>query len=250
MQTISIIPSLTISALKEYGVEPLPAYEDALTTSCNLSPPPYGMEWYGAKYRNVAADPSWLANSLIMNAAKEGEGSRKLWELAGRASDATVSRQIRNHAIDESRHAMLYINMIEIAFPNSIELSFKLELDKLSPGYKKGDQPPKLNSRSKMQIFDEIIQMNIGEIRTRVHQLLLQPVIMVHCGSGMRGQLSRILNSLIRDETKHIVYTARLINEAMSEDNTGELRKLMHQRLDEFNAITLREVGERSFEGA
>lgn len=246
----SIIPSLTISALREYGVESLPAYEDALTTSCNISPPPYGMAWYGEKYRSVAADPSWLAHSLVMNAAKEGEGSRKLWELAGKASDATVSVQIRNHAIDESRHARLYINMLELTFQNSIEPSLRLELDKLSPGYTKRDHLVKLSSHSKLQIYDEIIQMNIGEIRTRIHQLLLQPVIMVHCDSSMRGRVSSILNSLVQDETKHILYTARLINQAMSEDNTGVLNKLMQRRLDEFNTITLREVGELSFEGA
>jgi hypothetical protein len=97
--------------------------------------------------------------------------------------------------------------------------------------------------------LDELIQMNIGEIRTRIHQLLLRPVIMIHCPPEGRAKLQRILDSLLGDETRHIEYTARLIEKAM-EASAGFVRHTMKQRLDEFNQITLEEVGELSFEGA
>jgi hypothetical protein len=94
-----------------------------------------------------------------------------------------------------------------------------------------------------------LIQMNIGEIRTRIHQLLLRPVITTHCPPEGRAKLQRVLDSLLGDETRHIEYTARLIEKAMKE-SAGFVRRTMRQRLDEFNQITLEEVGELSFEGA
>jgi len=208
------------------------------------------MAWYGEKYREVASDPTWLANSLIANAAKEGEGSQKLWALAGRTADSEVAGEIREHAVDEARHARLYITMLGIAFPESVDENILAELGRLSPGYTSKDRPDKLPTASEAQVLDELIQMNIGEIRTRIHQLLLRPVITAHCPPEGRAKLQRILDSLLGDETRHIEYTARLIEKAMTEKSVGFVRQTMKERLAEFNRITLEEVGELSFEGA
>ena len=43
------------------------------------------------KYRELAGDPTWFANSLIANAAKEAEGSKLLWEFGGRIGDEKVA---------------------------------------------------------------------------------------------------------------------------------------------------------------
>ncbi|MCM3872020.1 MAG: hypothetical protein ND895_15155 [Pyrinomonadaceae bacterium] len=246
---MNTVAELTIRALAESGVERLDGYSSSLSEACEATPPPYGMAWYGEKYREIACDPSWLANSLIANAAKEGEGSQKLWALAGRATQPEVSKQVRLHAIDEARHARLYISMLGIAFPEAVDKEIIAELNKLSPGYTSDDEPDRLPAAAEAQVLDELIQMNIGEIRTRIHQLLLRPVIMVHCPPESRSKLQRILDSLLGDETRHIEYTARLIEKAMAEESAF-VRHTMRKRLDEFNQITLDEVGELSFEGA
>jgi hypothetical protein len=247
---MNAVAELTIRALAETGAEHLDGYSSSLSEACEAAPPPYGMAWYGEKYRQVASDPSWLANSLIANAAKEGEGSQKLWALAGRAAERQVAEQIKVHAIDEARHARLYISMLGIAFPEAVDKSIIAECNKLSPGYTSDDEPDKLPAATESQVLDELIQMNIGKIRTRIHQLLLRPVIMSHCPPEGRAKLQRILDSLLGDETRHIEYTARLIEKAMAEKSAGFVRNTMKQRLEEFNQITLEEVGELSFEGA
>jgi len=246
---MSVVPDLTIGALKETGTEPLPGYDSSLRAACEAHPPPYGMAWYGDKYREVARDASWLANSLIANAAKEGEGSRKLWTLAGRTADRNVAEQIRRHAIDEARHARLYIKMLSIIFPKAVDANLEVELNKLSPGYTTKDQPPPLPATSAANVLDEVIQMNIGEIRTRIHQLLLRPVAMAHCAKRERAKLQRVLDSLLSDETSHIRYTARLIERASNEGSAKFVKNTMKKRIAEFNKITLQEVGELSFEG-
>jgi hypothetical protein len=93
-------------------------------------------------------------------------------------------------------------------------------------------------------------QMNIGEIRTRIHQLLLRPMILAHCPKENRDRLTRILDSLLADETKHIEYTASLIEEFIEEGHSSFVYQTMQKRLAEFNQITLTEVGELTFDGA
>src|SRR5260370_1208958 len=188
---MAVVSDLTIAALEESGTEPLTYYSASLASACDATPPPYGMAWYGDKYRELACDPNWLANSLIANAAKEGEGSRKLWSLAGRTANPKVSEQIRSHAIDEARHARLYIEMLSIAFPEAMDSDTRAELDKLSPGYTGKDHPQISAYAAETSVLDELIQMNIGEIRTRIHQLLLRPVIMAHGPPKAPARLNR-----------------------------------------------------------
>lgn len=246
---MAVVSDLTIEALERSGNETFTNYTATLTAACEKHPPPYGMSWYGDRYREVACDPSWLANSLIANAAKEGEGSRKLWLLAGRTGDVGISEEIRLHAIDEARHARLYIELLAIAFPEVVDANLRANLDTLSPGYTSQDYPTVTPKASEASVLDELIQMNIGEIRTRIHQLLLRPVLTAHCPAEGRGRLIRILDSLLADETKHIQYTARLIEKA-TQASYEFVSTTMEKRLEEFNQITLQEVGEACFEGA
>ncbi len=247
---MNAVSELTIEALNKSGKESLEKYAGSLRAACELYPPPFGMAWYGEKYRQVACDPMWLANSLIANAAKEGEGSQKLWKLAGRTGDSSVVEKIRCHAIDESRHARLYIAMLNIAFPDAVEGELHSNLYDLSPGYTAKDSPKVMPPAPNASVLDELIQMNIGEIRTRIHQLLLRPVILAHCPLDGRGRLKRVLSSLLNDETRHIEYTARLIEQAAAQGSADFVYQTMRDRLAEFNQITLDEVGELNFDGA
>jgi len=103
---MNIVSELTISALRQIDNDALVGYASCLSTACERYPPPFGMAWYGDKYREVASDPNWLAASLVANSQKEGEGSRTLWRLAGRTADVEMANAVRRHAVDESRHAV------------------------------------------------------------------------------------------------------------------------------------------------
>lgn len=244
-----MVPALTLGALESFGEAPLPNYGAALRTACDAYPPPFGIEWYGKKYRHVASDPQWMAASLIANAEKEGDGSRKLWQLAGRTHDPKVTDLVRQHAVDESRHATLYIAMLELVFPGALDSELRSMCQRLSPRYGPRDIPPQLPRSFPEDILDEIVQMNIGEIRTRIHQLLLRPVLISYCAAERRPKLGRVLDSLLRDETRHIGYTARIIDDAVGAGSGEFIEHTFARRLDEFNKITLREVGESRFVG-
>jgi len=246
---MAFIATDTVKALRERGTEALPHYEAALRAACEACPPPFGQAWYGEKYRTFASDPGWLASSLIANAEKEGEGSRKLWALVARAPDPDVAERIRQHAIDESRHALLYVAMCELVFPGALEGEVKSYAESLSPRYSPRDFPVPSAKSSPELVLDELIQMNIGEIRTRIHQLLMRPVISAYCPADRQERLQKTLDSLMEDETKHVEYTARLIDAAASSGYSELVLSMTHQRMKDFSELTLVEVGEARFVG-
>lgn len=246
---MSFVADDTVAALRAADTEPLPQYEASLRAACEASPPPFGMAWYGETYRSVASDPAWLALSLIANAEKEAEGSRKLWSLVARTADPAVAEAVRVHAVDESRHALLYIAMCDLVFPDAMDPELRAHADGLSPRYSMRDVPPPEPPSSAEQVIDELIQMNIGEIRTRIHQLLMRPVIHAYCAPERRDRLMRVLDSLLADETKHVQYTARLIDAAAGAGHQELVREVTRQRVHEFNQITMDEVGEARFVG-
>jgi len=246
---MAVIADLTIGPLKAECVEPLEGYARALNEACESDPPPFGMRWYGERYRALAIDPSWLAASLVQNAQVEGDGARKLWGLAGRTVDQRIARLVQSHAVDESRHALLYLAMLNLAFPGAVDADLKPLLTGISPCFSPHDQPPTLSPSPPEWVLDELVQMNIGEIRTRINQLLLRPMLRAHTPEQNRPRLQLVLDSLLADETKHIAYTARLIQEAIDAGQGGYVSNVFSQRVSDFNEITLAEVGTERFTG-
>lgn len=239
---MNIVAQWTLDAIRQDNPAAFPVYSRLLERTFERTPPPFSERWYGDRYRQWSADPLWLANSLVANAAKEGDGSRKLWSLVARAADEEISESVRLHAIDESRHAKLYLRMLDLAFPGAAEGELRDELAALSPGYGPHDFPERQPASPEEWVLDELIQMNIGEIRTRVHQMLMRPVITLHCPPENLPRLTRILDSILADETKHIAYTARLIERTFSTAG-GFIEATMSGRCDEFNELTRTEVG-------
>jgi hypothetical protein len=239
-----VVPDTALQALHRFGIDGLDDYGRALRAACAAFPPPFGFAWYGERYRYYASDPSWFANSLIANAAKEGEGSSSLWGLCSRIKDPQVADLVRRHAVDESRHARFYISLLKLTFPELQEEIQKQQFMRLSPGYTIRDHPPPARSSAEEQVLDELIQMNIGEVRTLIHQMLMAPVIVLHSPANCRRRMQALMNGLGRDERIHIGYTAKLID-AAAKINPRLVHDLMQRRVRDFNNLTLTEVGLR-----
>jgi hypothetical protein len=246
-RTKPVVAGLVAKELNGAGASGLSRYHAALTEACAAAPPPYGQAWYGDRYRSWAVDPSWMAQSLIDNAAKEGEGAQKLWALAGRSRNSTIAEAVRRHAIDEARHARFYIALLQLAFPSLLDRRAFGKLQKLSPGYTTKDFPSRLRAANDDSVLDEIVQMNIGEIRTLIHQKLMRPVLTMHCPPDGRPRLTKLLDGLGGDELKHIEYTARLIDEA-ARSKSEFVNSTFRKRVAEFNRITLNEVGAGTYD--
>jgi hypothetical protein len=247
---VNVVAELAVKALRARGGAAWPHYRDALITACQKAPPPFGTPTYGEIYRDAAMDPCWMALSLVKNAEGEGEGSRHLWDLAACTPDARIAAQVKAHAIDESRHSRAYVAMLDLAFPGLGDDEFHAQLIALSPGYTQRSllEPHEGSAYASPITLDDLIQMNIAEIRTLVHHVLQRPVLLRYCAPGRRRRLARVLDSLRQDEIGHIAYTAALIEESAQRGKAGAAKRLMQERMSDFNAITNQDLGRNVFE--
>lgn len=248
-QVMQTVADLTIEALRNLRVRHLPLYEDALRSACAESPPPYGMADYGDLFRSLARDVDWMATSLVANAGAEGDGANRLWNIAASTTSANVSKAIKRHAIDESRHAAWYISILTLVFPDAADDELRSQLESLSPDFRPSQQPAaEIDSPwAYNATLDDLIQMNIAEIRTRIHHLLQRPFLMAYCRPEKRHALNRLLDRLLSDETKHIAYTAELIEGHLGAEPHRSGKSLFHERICDFNDVTYREMNDARF---
>jgi hypothetical protein len=250
---MNIVARMTIEALREHGVPALPTYDNALAAACSACPPPFGRTEYGNLYRSSATDPDWVALSLLTAAQSEGEGARHLWEMSACTPDAEIARQMQQHAIDEARHSRGYVTLLGLIFPDVADEELRTRLRRLSPGYT-GNSPLVPTAGSPYAYpatVDELIQMNIAEIRTRFYHLLQRPVLLdQYCNANQRPRVRQILDWLLVDETRHIAYTARLIEKAAQTSGSEQVTDLMQERVEDFNELTEEEIAQETLVGA
>ncbi|WP_141652450.1 hypothetical protein [Rhizobium grahamii] len=227
-----------------------PNYFSALREALADEPPPFGTKAYSDIYRNVASDGRWLAVSLITNAEREGDGATRLWSLAACSRDKDERLQLKVHAVDESRHALFYLALLDFAFPGMTDPQFRLELRKLSPHYSMHMEPFPVpgSPYAKTPSIDDFVQMNIAEIRTTIHHLMQRPALSVHATAENKGRITPILDSLLRDELRHVAYTAKLIERLSQRAARPDFHHLVRKRLHDFNQITSEELGNLAFD--
>lgn len=240
---------LTLESLRAHYGAAGPYYRDALIAACRKAPPPFGTKAYKKIYRDVAKDPSWMAMSLIQNAQGEGEGSEHLWDLAASTPDPHVAAHVKAHAIDESRHAKAYLAMLDLTFPDVVDDELRPQLNTFSPGYNQRS-PLKAHAGSAYAsavTLDDLIQMNIAEIRTLVHHVIQRPMLLAYCAPEKRHRLTLLHDRLRVDEARHIGYTAALIEEFARRGEADAVKRLMQERMSDFNAITNEDLGRGAF---
>jgi hypothetical protein len=237
------VAEMTLEALKQHKLGPLERYGRCLRNTFEAHPPPFSAAWYGDKFREMAQDPEWFANILVGNASTEGWGSSKLWVLAGKTQDEPISALIRQHAMDEARHSRLYSHMVELVFPGTVTEALKKEFTAFAPTFRSKDRPEPLPPYTLQEVLDNLLQMNVAEIRTMVNQMLVRPVLLAYCPEESRAHVTRMLDRLMWDETRHVGYTAQLVDQALATQDAAFVLDTAPRRLIQFNELTLGEVG-------
>jgi hypothetical protein len=202
--------------------------------------PPYFRKEYGESFRRHVLSPVWVIQCLISNSIKEGEGSRDLSALANACPRQDLQEQLIEHLEDEARHCRLYLGLVEIVFPGSLPQDVLDEVNRRLPPLR--HRPNNASPLSDWELLDNLIQINLGEVRTRIHQHLLEPVLHAYCADSRRQKLTGALRWLASDELRHIKYTAERIGELGSADISAA-RSLFIGRSRQFSAYTDRELG-------
>ena len=228
-----------------------PKYLAALDKALNEEPPPFGTEAYANIYRAASANGQWLAMSLITNAEHEGDGATRLWSMAACSDDNPKEQQLlKRHACDESSHALAYLALLDLCFPEAVEPDFRAELNQLSPHFAMGQELAAIEGSpyARKPSVDEYMQMNVAEIRTTIHHLMQRKALAEHCPAENMGRVTKILDSLLRDELSHVAYTAELIEEHAAQEQMEEIEALFCKRVRDFNNITSEELDQRIFD--
>jgi hypothetical protein len=246
-----LIRSIAEVALElRYPAVQCTSYRTGLDQALRAEPPPFGTREYRLVYRSLSAEPRWMAVSLITNAEREGDGSRRLWSLAACSVDEKHRRLLKRHACDESRHALIYLALLDLAFPGAVSREFGIELRQLSPGFamRKELYPIPGSPYAKVPTLDDFLQMNIAEIRTAIHHTMQRPALAEHCPPENQAKITKLHDSLLLDELSHIAYTAVLIDEIGRDADPERLAALFRRRLHDFNTITTGELGGNVFD--
>jgi rubrerythrin len=218
-----------------------PDYWSNLNQACNAAPPPFGESWYGDLFRRHATDLQWLVQIIALNARKEADGARQLWQFSRRIADPSIRSQVKDHAIDEARHSSFYIAMLGLMFPGEIADADLRSLRAIVPKFDRDDDALESERMASTEdVLDEIVQMNIGEIRTLINQMLMRPMVDILTPESNRERALKLIDGLGDDEARHIDYTARIIDALGEPALTSHFMRL---RLEEFNHITMAELG-------
>jgi len=244
---VNVVAELTIQDLGATS-DRVPSYASALREACKVVNPFFSTARYGDIYRAVSVDATWVAASLISSAEREADGATRLWSLAACTSNEVAAAQIKQHAVDESRHSRWYVHALDLAFPGAVDGSARRHVDGISPRYssKMSTQAVPGSAFAHEVTVDDLVQMNLAEIRTSINQRLQLPILLAHCAPERRPNLTTLLNRLLRDEKKHVRYSAVLMEE-LSRDVPKNLTELMVQRMRDLNAITCEEVDRGEF---
>jgi hypothetical protein len=226
-----------------------PTYVAAMNEALKREPPPFDSEAYATIYHDSALDARWMAVSLITNSEREGDGSRRLWSLAAFAEEEE-RHQLKRHAVDESKHSLMYLGLLDLAFPGAVSPEFRTELRQLSPGFAmhKALYPVPGSPYAKAPTIDDFVQMNIAEIRTTIHHVMQRQALALHCPPENLPGLKRVQDGLLRDELAHVGYTAALIERLTSHLDYAKVADLVRRRFHDFNQITREELGDNAFD--
>ena len=222
----------------------LALYSDCLTNAFCRSEAifwhPRYLEFY---WHCVTTVPNYIQEVVVANADAESHGSEGLFDLWTKVRGIPeIDSGVRSHFLDEARHSRLFLHLTNLTFPEYFdEGTLAAKKDALFNPTKYVEDIPSSNA-SIAYIIDNLVQMNIGEIRTRAHMYMIGPVLTALAPKENREKVDGILAGLVYDEVTHIGYTAKIMNSLCQSSHKKLVFDLYEQRVRDFNVFTLEQT--------
>lgn len=230
--------------LRSFADHDLPHYSACLHAAFKATEPVFIRQRYGDFFWHCATTvPGWLGQVVLANADAESDGSAKLlrlWQRIG--SNEKVSREVLTHAKDEAGHSRLFVELTGAAFPGCLPRRVIHALKRRLTKINDDALTKSVEAYDEITVVDHLVQMNIGEIRTRAHMHLLGPAVLAAAPDDKADWVEVTLQRLGGDEVRHIGYTARLMEQWCREGLTSTIRDLYIRRLREFHQITIQQT--------
>lgn len=123
----------------------------------------------------------------------------------------------------------------------------RIVVEGLYPGFTELNHPPTEEVDEALKLteniaINELIQVHLTEIRAIVLQYLLKSAILVHTASDLQPKIARYMDSLIRDEARHIEYTAEIFEDAICNGERDFVFTTLADRQADLNLLTYKEL--------
>lgn len=240
-----------VSELRNLHSRRYPLYERILDHAFSMHAPAFADDKFSKRYEQLAEDGEWFANSLVANACLEGYGSQQIWKFSNMLDNDMYAQRVRLHALDESRHASMFVSALRWTFPGLLEGADQETRDKVAqmqPHYSRTRHPviekaPEGERYFEKESINELIQVHITEIRALVLQYMVRKAFLRHAPTDNVDRLLRVSDRLILDEAKHIDYSAEIFEHYAARDGNAEFFfQCFEDRLRDFNALTQEEL--------
>ena len=198
------------------------------------------LEFY---WQCVTTVPGYVQEVVLANAHAESAGSKglhALWQSVRGLQE--VEDGVERHFRDKSRHSRLFLHLTNLTFPAQFsERDVETEKLKLFDATSASTEKAKRSADLPI-LLDNLVQMNIGEIRTRAHMFMIGPVLTALAPSRNEEAVDGILSGLVYDEVSHIGYTACLMEEWCRDGHKRLISDLYATRLTDFNKYTIEQT--------
>jgi hypothetical protein len=230
----------TLRLVRQHTGQDLPQYTECVQQAFAEVDPVFLRPRYSEFFWHCSSTvPGWLPQVALGNAQAESDGSAKLLNLwQDMDFDREIEDQVLFHATDEARHSRLFVKLVEMTFPGVFDEGF---LSRYRGALTKIDKAKLIKSATLIDaeaLIDHLVQMNMGEIRTRLHMELIAPVLHAFTPDDSKGTLQQVLQGLAHDEVVHIGYIAGILERMCSSGDRELVQSLYTRRLHDFNVFT------------
>jgi hypothetical protein len=234
----------TLQLVKLHSGQDLPHYSRIVLEAFSEVEPVFLKKRYKDFFWHCASSvPGWLAQVVLGNAQAESDGSSKLLEL-WRSVDYNrgVEDKVLFHATDEARHSRLFLKLADTVFPDMFTGGFLSQVRRSLTKIERDRLTKNQNAIDEAELIDHLVQMNMGEIRTRIHMEFLAPVMNAFSPVERRETLHSTLNGLAHDEIVHIGYIAGILEEWCMVGDTKLIADTYTRRLNDFHKFTVNQT--------
>ncbi len=206
-------------------------YLDLLEAASKKSSPSFVTFEYGERFREITSNRHHFAIQQINSAVEEASGAERLLYLIGELpqNDLGLEKKFRKHAEEEIFHHSLFIEIFDNVFSDvKISETLRAQVESCLPSF---EECTSSNVKvTQKRILEEVVQINIGEIRNLVQLKLSVPMVISHCwNESYMDRCKEIMDRLIHDEGGHIYYTAILIERLIDAGFRDDIVDLMDE---------------------
>jgi hypothetical protein len=216
----------------------MPGYFSILSSALESVDPCYTHDYYFDRYMDIGSNRTNFAIQQINSAVEEAAGSSRLLELIKEIPDNeyNLEEKFLHHSKEEAYHFTLFVNMFTLLFPDiTVSEELKAGLESCFPSVPDIIEKS-INRVPYERVYEELAQINAGEMRNLVQLKLTKPILIGYAQSRLvTREIERIMDRLISDEFGHIYYTARLIEDHIEDQNAGNIADLYEIALSLFD---------------